>query len=167
MCFFSMPTPALSSLKQNLEKSDILGKLMKLHGRIKEYFSVVLYLQSFFCLFQHRMHQSTNMFNYHGNDSKVDRSVCSDPDESFGYDDVNQIQQQSHKDESLTSNEESNSTARKQWKCGKGEVKEETFMKSNIDRSSHQRCSVKKFIKKRPQPRCFPVTLARFLRTRL
>ena len=44
MCFFSMPTPALSSLKLNLEKSDILGKLMKLHGRIKEYFSVVLYL---------------------------------------------------------------------------------------------------------------------------
>ena len=167
MCFFSMPTPALSSLKQNLEKSDILGKLMKLHCRIKEYFSIVLYLQGFFCLFQHRMHQSTNMFNYHGNDSKVDRSVCSDPDESFGYYDVNQVQQQRHKDESLTSNEESNSTVRKQWKCSKGKVKEETFMKSNIDRSSHQRCSVKKFIKKRPQPRCFAVTLAKFLSTRL
>ena len=31
------------------------------------------------------------MFNYHGNGSTVDRSVCSDPDESFGYFDINHV----------------------------------------------------------------------------
>ena len=76
----------------------------------------------------------------------------------------------------------------------KGEVKEETFKNSNIDRSSHRRCSVEKcvlknftnfagkhlcwslffkgaclqpcnFIKKRLQHSCFPVKFAKFLRT--
>ena len=73
-----MSASALSSLRQNLEKSDILGKLMNLHAVMKEYFSVVLL---FFCLFQHKLHQSTNTFSYHENGSTVvARSVCSDPD---------------------------------------------------------------------------------------
>ena len=38
-----MSASALSSFKQNLEKSCILGKLVKLHARMKEYFSGILY----------------------------------------------------------------------------------------------------------------------------
>ena len=41
---------------------------------MKEYFSVVLYT-----------------YNYHGNDSTVGRSSCSNPDESFGYYDSNDV----------------------------------------------------------------------------
>ena len=71
MYFFSALASALSSLKQNLEKSYIpdLCKLhawMKLHVWMKEYFSVIFY--SFFFSFHHKLHQSTNTYNYHGND---------------------------------------------------------------------------------------------------
>ena len=38
-----------------------------------------------FFSFQHKLHQSTNTYNYHGNGSTVGRSGCSNPDESFGY----------------------------------------------------------------------------------
>ena len=58
----------------------------------------------------------------------------------------------------------------KLWKCGKGEVKEETFMKNNIDRSSRRRCSVKKGVLKNftnftGKHLYSPVTLAKFLET--
>ena len=42
----------------------------------------------FFYSFQDKLHQSTNTYNYHGNGSKVGRSGCSNPDESFGYYDM-------------------------------------------------------------------------------
>ena len=41
ICFFSMPS--LPNLKQNLEKSYIIGKFMKLHAWMKGYFLVILY----------------------------------------------------------------------------------------------------------------------------
>ena len=41
MCFFSMPS--LPNLKQNLEKSYIIGEFMKLHAWMKGYFLVILY----------------------------------------------------------------------------------------------------------------------------
>ena len=44
----------------------------------------------FFSL-QHKLHQSTNTHNYHGNGSTVGRSGCSNPDESFGYYDSNDV----------------------------------------------------------------------------
>ena len=58
---------------------------------MKKYFSVVLYLWFFCCLFQYKLHQSTNTDNYHGNASTVGRIVCSDPDESFAYYDINHV----------------------------------------------------------------------------
>ena len=92
---------------------------------MKQYFSVVLYLKDFFCLFQHKLHQCTNAFNYHGNDGTVDRSVCSDP-ENYSANMILIVYSSSDiKTESVSSNEESNSTVRQQWKCGKEEVKEE------------------------------------------
>ena len=70
-------------------------------------------------MFQHKLHQSTNTFDYHGNDGTLDRSICSDPDESFGYYDINHV---------VTIKrffkQRKNSTVRKLWKCGKREVKE-------------------------------------------
>ena len=56
---------------------------------MKEYFSVVL--NRLFFLFQHKLHQSNNTYNYHGNRSTVGRSGCSDPDESFGYYGINDV----------------------------------------------------------------------------
>ena len=88
MYFFSM---SASSFKKNLEKSYILGKLVKLHAWMKEYFSVILYSYDFFFSFQRKLHQSTNAYNCHGNDSTVGRSGCSNPDESFGYYDSNDV----------------------------------------------------------------------------
>ena len=38
-----------------------------------------------------------------------------------------------YKDNSVSSNEHSNSTVRKQWKCGKEVVKEEPYKESNIE----------------------------------
>ena len=35
----------------------------------------------YFCLFQDKLHQSTNTYNYYGNGSTVRRSACSNPDE--------------------------------------------------------------------------------------
>lgn len=65
------------------------------------------------------------MYNDHGNGSGggcPGPNGCSDHDESFGYD-IN--------DESVSSNEDSRSTARKKGKCGKEEVKEEAFKKQS------------------------------------
>ena len=39
-----------------------------------------------FFLFKHKLHQSTDMFNDDGNNSRSGRNVCSDRDESFSYD---------------------------------------------------------------------------------
>ena len=65
---------------------------------MKEYFSLILYsyvfvffVCLFVCLFQHKLHQSTNTFTYHGNGSTVGRSGCSNTDESHGYYDSNDV----------------------------------------------------------------------------
>ena len=60
---------------------------------MKEYSSVILYSYVFFVcfLFQHKLYQSTNTFNYHGNGSTVGRSGCSNTDESYGYYDSNDV----------------------------------------------------------------------------
>ena len=44
-----------------------------------------------FFSFQHKLHQSTNTYNYHGNGSVVGRSGYSNPDESFGYYDTDDV----------------------------------------------------------------------------
>ena len=44
------------------------------------FFSFTLFIGYFF-LFQHNIHQSTITYNYDGNDTTVDRSGCSNPDE--------------------------------------------------------------------------------------
>ena len=54
--------------------------------------------------------------------------------------------------------------------AARGEVKEETFMKSNVNGSSHQRCSVKKGVLKNfenfmGKHLCFPGKFAKFLGT--
>ena len=65
-------------------------------------------------MFQHKLHQSTNMFNYHGNGSAaVDRRVCSDPDEYSAVMILIMYSSSDIKDESVTSNEESNCAVRK------------------------------------------------------
>ena len=56
---------------------------------MKEYFSVILY--RLFFSFQHKLHQSTNIYDYHGNGSTVGRSGCSNLDESYGYYDINDV----------------------------------------------------------------------------
>ena len=55
ICSFSISK--LPNLKQNLEKSSS---------------------------FQHKLHQSPNMYNNHGNGLRVERSGCNDCEESFG-----------------------------------------------------------------------------------
>ena len=49
------------------------------------------FIHKLFFLFQHKLHQNTNMYNYDGNDSRVGRDGCSDGDESFGYDIIDAI----------------------------------------------------------------------------
>ena len=56
----------------------------------KIFFSYTLFICYSFS-FQHKLHQSTNMYNYHGNGSAVSRSGCSNLDESFGYYDSNDV----------------------------------------------------------------------------
>ena len=112
MSLFSMSTSALSSLKKNLEKSSqINGKSWQINEitYLNEliFFRYTLFIGYFFS-FQHKLHQSTNMYNYHGNGSRVGCSDCSDLDESFGYYDIKDV-----KVESVFSNGESNSTGRK------------------------------------------------------
>ena len=62
---------------------------------MKEYFSVIFHSYVFVCLFffsfQNKLHQSTNAYIYHGNGRKVGRSGCSNPDESFGYGNSNDV----------------------------------------------------------------------------
>ena len=58
---------------------------------MKEYFSVILFIHMLFFSFQHKLHQSTNTHNYHGNGSTLGRSGCSNPDESIGYYDINDV----------------------------------------------------------------------------
>ena len=79
-----------------------------------------------FCLFQHKLHQSTDRLNYLGNGSTLDRSICSDPDESSAIVTLIMYSSKEHKDESVSPNEKSNSTVRKYWKYGQRELKEET-----------------------------------------
>ena len=68
---------------------------MKLHALMKEHFSVILYPKVIFFSFQHKLHQSTNMYNFHGSGSTVDCSGCSNPDELFdelfGYYKINNV----------------------------------------------------------------------------
>ena len=45
----------------------------------------------YFSSFQHKLHQSTNTYNFHGSGSTVGCSGCSNPDESFGYYDSNDV----------------------------------------------------------------------------
>ena len=45
----------------------------------------------YFFSFQYKLHQSTNTYDYHGNGSTVGRSGCSNPDESLGYYDINDV----------------------------------------------------------------------------
>ena len=56
---------------------------------MKEYLSVILY--RLFFLFQHKLHQSINTCNYHGNGSTAGRHGFSDPDESLGYYGINDV----------------------------------------------------------------------------
>ena len=66
LCVYTLP-----SLKQSLEKSYFLGKLMKLclNERIfSSYNSYVTFL------FQHELHQSTNMYNDDRNDNRIGRN---------------------------------------------------------------------------------------------
>ena len=46
------------------------------------FFSYFLFI---FFLFQHKLHQSTNTYNYQGNGSPVGRSGRTNPNESCGY----------------------------------------------------------------------------------
>ena len=83
VCFVKLKTEF-----REIRHSWQINEITRLNERI--FFSRTLFI-GFFCLFQHKLHQSTNTFNCHGNDSTVDRSVCSDPDESFGYYDINHV----------------------------------------------------------------------------
>ena len=68
-----MSASVLSSLKQNLEKSYILGKLMKLHACMKEYFSVTIYYIHMLFFFRFSMEMAV----------QLGRSGCSNCDESL------------------------------------------------------------------------------------
>ena len=57
---------------------------------MKKNFSVY-FIHMLFFLFHHKLHQSTNTYNYHGNGNKAGRSSCSNPDESFSYYDSNDV----------------------------------------------------------------------------
>ena len=57
---------------------------------MKEFCSYTLFMCYFFS-FQHKPNQITNMYNYHGNGSTLGRSGSSNPDESFGYYDSNEV----------------------------------------------------------------------------
>ena len=57
----------------------------------KIFFRRTLFIVFCCCFFQYKLHKSTNTYNYHGNASTVGRSVCSDPDESFGNYDINHV----------------------------------------------------------------------------
>ena len=48
----------------------------------------ILFICYFFS-FQHKLHQSINTYNYHGNGGTLGRSGCNNPDESIGYYDIN------------------------------------------------------------------------------
>ena len=41
--------------------------------------------------FNYTIHQSTNAYNFNGNDSAVGRSSYSNPDDSLGYCDINDV----------------------------------------------------------------------------
>ena len=76
VCFVKLKTEF-----REIRHSWQINEITRLNERI--FFSCTLL--GFFCLYQHKLYQSTtNTFNYHGNGSTVDLSVCSDPDESFG-----------------------------------------------------------------------------------
>ena len=58
----------------------------------KIFFCCTLFIGFFCWLFQYKLHQSTNMYNCHGNNaSTLGRSVCSDLDESFGNYDITHV----------------------------------------------------------------------------
>ena len=65
-----------------------INEITCLNERI--FFSCTLFIYYFFS-FQQKLHQSTNTYNYHGNDSTVGRSSCTNPDESFRYYDSNDV----------------------------------------------------------------------------
>ena len=60
----------------------------------RTFFSYTL-SKGYFFSFQHKLHQSTNMYNFHGSGSTVDCSGCSNPDELFdelfGYYKINNV----------------------------------------------------------------------------
>ena len=92
MYFFSISASALSSLTLETEFREIthswqINDIVCLSKRI--FFSYTLFICFFFC--QHKLHQSTSTYNYHGNGSTVGRSGCSNPDESFDYYDSNDV----------------------------------------------------------------------------
>ena len=57
---------------------------------MKEFCSYTLFIYYFFS-FQHKRNQIINMYNYHGHGSTLGRSGRSNPDESFGCYDSNEV----------------------------------------------------------------------------
>ena len=51
---------------------------------MKEYFPVIIHMLRF--LFQHELHQSTNMYNDDRNDNRIGRNSWRGRDNSFDYD---------------------------------------------------------------------------------
>ena len=66
----------------NITHSWEINEIACLNERIFSSYTLFIWFFSF----QHKLHQSPNTYNDHGNGSRVGLSGCSDCDESFGYD---------------------------------------------------------------------------------
>ena len=87
--FFQYACVCFAKLKTEFRKITHSWQIKEITCLNERIFSVLLYLQVCFCLFLQKPHQSTNTYIYHGKGSTVGRRVCSNPDESFGYNDIN------------------------------------------------------------------------------